>query len=98
MALAIYRRHADWPALLRLLPGVLPGLVLGAWFVDLVDNDTMRVAIAVVLLAMTGLQLRQRLGRAPTDRATAGRPQWPFTLGMGLLAGFATMVANAAGR
>jgi uncharacterized membrane protein YfcA len=31
VAVVLYRRHADWGLLLRLLPSVLPGLVLGGW-------------------------------------------------------------------
>ncbi|MDP3892592.1 TSUP family transporter [Nocardioides sp.] len=41
VAVSYYRRHADWATLLCLLPGVLPGLVLGAAFIAVVDNRVM---------------------------------------------------------
>src|SRR6478672_4908131 len=55
--------RASTGALLRLLPGVLPGFLLGAWLVAVVDDSAMRTAIGLVLLAMTGLQLVQMRGR-----------------------------------
>lgn len=97
-AIALYRRHAEWTLLARLLPSVLPGLALGAWFVAVADQDTMRRVIAAVLVGMVVLQLWSR--RAAGGVSRAGRSAaWsvaaPF--GVGLLAGFATMTANAAG-
>ena len=68
VAAAVYRRHASLSTLLRLLPGVLPGFLLGAWLVAVVDDSAMRTAIGLVLLAMTlaflGLAARRlrRLG------------------------------------
>ena len=98
IAVTWYRRHADWGTLWRLLPGVLPGLVLGAWFLSVVDDSLMRRTIGLILLVMCGLQLWQlahRSGRAPLG---AERPQHgAVTLGAGAAAGFTTMTANAAG-
>jgi uncharacterized membrane protein YfcA len=98
VAVAWYRRHADWPVLGRLLLGVLPGMALGAWFLAVVDDSHMRRAIGLILLAMCGLQLWQRL-RGPAAPPAAGnnRPRGALTLAMGAVAGFATMTANAAG-
>ena len=59
IAVLWYRRHADWRTIWRLLPGVLPGLVLGAWFLAVVDDVLMRRTIGVVLLVMCTLQLWQ---------------------------------------
>jgi uncharacterized membrane protein YfcA len=89
IAVRVYHRHADWGVLLRLLPGVLPGLVLGAWFVAVADDTVMRRTIGVVLLLMCVLQLR--------TRNPDSRPRSVVTIGMGGAAGFSTMTANAAG-
>lgn len=59
-AIGLYRRHADWSVLLRLLPAVLPGVIVGAWFVARVDNVVMQRSIAVILASMVALQLWSR--------------------------------------
>jgi len=98
VAVAYYRRHADWPVLWRLLAGVVPGLLLGAWFLSVVDDDVMRQVIAVILLVMCAIQIAQRW-RARGRAAVGPRshPHGVLTLVMGVAAGFATMTANAAG-
>lgn len=97
VAVAYYRRHADWPVLWRLLLGVLPGMALGAWFLAVVDDTHMRQAIASILLVMSAVQLWQRR-RGPRLAMPDGRGRTGLVaLGMGAVAGFATMTANAAG-
>lgn len=95
VAIATYRRHADWGVLARLLPGVLPGLLLGVWLLTVLDDDLMRYVIGLTLLVMTGVQLVQRA--RPAAAAVRPRPLGVTTLGVGAVAGFATMTANAAG-
>lgn len=97
VAVAWYRRHADWPVLGRLLLGVLPGMALGAWFLAVVDDSHMRRAIGLILLVMCGLQLWQRSRGSGVPLPGSGRPHGALTLTMGAVAGFATMTANAAG-
>lgn len=90
LAVAVYRRHANWPALLRLLPSVVAGIVLGTVFVAWVDDTVMRRTIGGTLLAVVLVHLWQR--RRPgtgTGRVRAAV--------FGLLSGFTTMVANAGG-
>lgn len=100
-ALVLYRRHADWAVLARLLPAVLPGLVLGAWFVARADQQAMQAAIGAVLAAMVAVQVAGRLRSARGGPALQERlPRWcrrvaPWAVGA--TAGFATMTANAAG-
>jgi uncharacterized membrane protein YfcA len=89
IAVWVYHRHADWSVLVRLLPGVLPGLLLGVWFVSVADDTVMRRTIGAVLLVMCLLQ--------STSRNPESRPHSAVTIGMGGAAGFATMTANAAG-
>lgn len=95
VAVKVYHRHANWTVLLRLLPGVLPGLAIGVWFLAIADESLVRRSIGAILLAMTALQLwTRRIGVTRTDRR---RPRVAVTLTMGAAAGFATMTANAAG-
>jgi uncharacterized protein len=97
VAVAWYRRHADWPVLGRLLLGVLPGMAIGAWFLAVIDDSHMRQAIGLILLVMCGLQLWQRLRAPVVPLPAGGRPHGALTLATGAVAGFATMTANAAG-
>lgn len=96
LAIRLYARHAHWPTLRRLLPGVVPGLLLGAWFLSVVDEEVLRPGIGITLIAMTAVgfwTLRRR--RAATDDLPP--PRLLITGPMGVAAGFATMTANAAG-
>ncbi len=52
-----YRHDADWSLIKRLLPAVLPGLVVGALFLRVVDDSTLRRSIGAVLLLLVLLQL-----------------------------------------
>jgi uncharacterized membrane protein YfcA len=97
IAVSHYRRHADWGTLWRLLPGVLPGLLLGVWFLAVVDDEVMRRTIAVILLVMCGLQLWHRRHTPDLASADHHHRHGAATLGAGVAAGFATMTANAAG-
>jgi uncharacterized membrane protein YfcA len=90
-ALITYRRHANWPTLLRLAPAVVAGLIAGFLFLAWSDDAVVRRTIAVILLAMIAITLwrRWRSRSAATGRIVAA--------GYGTLAGFTTMVANAGG-
>lgn len=88
-----YRRHTDWALLRRLVPAVLPGLVLGAVFLAVVDDAVLRRSIGALLLLLSLLQLW--LSQRP-EPFRAARGGW-FAPSTGLAAGFTTMTANAAG-
>lgn len=99
VAVSLYRRHADWTTLLRLFPSVAVGVLVGVVFVAQIGDAGMRRTIGVVLLVLSGLHLwqRRRAGRgAPAVPPTAARRR-VAALSFGLLSGFTTMVANAAG-
>jgi uncharacterized membrane protein YfcA len=95
-ALIAYRRHADWPTLLRLAPAVVVGLLAGFAFLAIGNDDIVRRAIGVILLAMIAVTLwrRSRQGRADAALVAHGAVA---ASSYGALAGFTTMVANAAG-
>jgi uncharacterized membrane protein YfcA len=95
-ALVVYRRHAHWPTLLRLAPAVVAGLVVGFAFLALGDDSIVRRAIGVILLAMIAVTLWRRWRQRKTDAAPAEHGI-VIASSYGALAGFTTMVANAAG-
>lgn len=55
-AIWVYRRHADWGLIARLLPWILVGLVGGALLITRLDNRAMKVTIAVLLLGLLAAQ------------------------------------------
>ena len=95
-AVALYRRHAQWSHLWRLLPATVAGVVLGWWVLrSLNDGQTARL-VGLIMLVMLVVHVWRR-GRAGAEAEVAGHaPRW-FSALTGLLAGFATQVANAAG-
>lgn len=91
-ALLLYRRHADWRALLRLAPAVIIGIIVGALFLAVADDSWVRRSIGIILLALVALTLWFRRKAVPPERH--GRS---LAAGYGSLGGFTTMVANAGG-
>lgn len=94
-----YRKHANWSHLWRLFPWVVVGVVAGYLAMDRISNEQVRRLIGGILLAMVALHLwRHRQVTAGADQLAVRVPhaRW-FTALMGILAGFTTMVANAAG-
>jgi uncharacterized membrane protein YfcA len=90
-----FRKHADWRQLWRLFPWVIVGVVAGYYALGQLSNAQMQKMIGLILLAMLALhwwRARQRGDLA----ARLPHSIW-FAALMGILAGFATMVANAAG-
>jgi len=95
LAVAVYRRHAAWPHLVRLLPWVLAGLAAGYAALGRLDEVQMRLVLGSIILAMVGLQAaRARMGEWMDRRLPHA---WWFAALTGILAGFMTMLANAAG-
>ncbi|MGO8674387.1 MAG: sulfite exporter TauE/SafE family protein [Limisphaerales bacterium] len=92
---AFFRKHASWPHLWRLFPWVMVGIVAGYLALGRVGDLAIQRLIGAVLLGMVGLHFWRR--RQP-DQSNARMPHtaW-FAALTGILAGFTTMVANAAG-
>jgi uncharacterized protein len=92
---AFYRKHASWPHLWKLFPSVVVGVVAGYFALERISNAQVERLIGGILLTMVGLHLwRQR----QAEETVAHIPHtWWATALTGMLAGFTTMVANAAG-
>ena len=90
-----YRRDADWALIRRLLPAVIPGLVLGTAFLRVVDDGMLKRSIGGVLLVLVLLQLWVKTRGAAVS--SAAHEHRVAAWGAGCAMGFATMTANAAG-
>lgn len=92
VAVAVYRRHAQWWHLVRLIPCAAAGIVLGYFAMDWVKDSQLKPIIGVIILAVLGLTWWRNRGK---DIETP--KHWLFPVCIGLLAGVTTMMANAAG-
>ncbi|KJQ55204.1 sulfite exporter TauE/SafE family protein [Microbacterium sp. SA39] len=96
-ALIAYRRHAHWPTLLRLVPAVIAGLLVGFAFLAFAGDGIVRRAIGVILLLMIAVTLWRRWRQDRTDAAAPAPGGILLAGAYGTLGGFTTMVANAGG-
>jgi len=92
LAVVYYRQHAQWGQLVKLVPGVATGILLGAMFLARLDNESMRLFLGVfvlLLLVIEGITRYLNLNEFKRLRAVA--------ILVGIMAGFGTTVGNAAG-
>jgi len=96
VAVASYRQHANWRHLWRLFPWAALGVVVGFFVLGRIGDRDMRQLIGGIVVTLVALHLVRRW------RARAGTESEPehgawFAPTIGVLAGFTTLVANAAG-
>ncbi|WHY03123.1 sulfite exporter TauE/SafE family protein [Neobacillus sp. DY30] len=94
-AVIFYRRSVVWKYLISLIPWVMIGIVFGYFVLNAINSDQLKPLIGVIVLALIILHIsRERFG----EKFTKALPKslW-FTISMGILAGFTTMIGNAAG-
>ena len=95
IAVAYYRRQVVWKHLISLIPWVLVGIVLGYFVLKHIQSPQLKVMIGVLVLALVVLHVvSNKWGEKLFSRFIGSF--W-FNALMGILAGFATMVGNAAG-
>jgi uncharacterized protein len=89
-----YRAHAKWFHVFRLMPWTAAGVVLGYLAMGRLDDRHAKVLIGMIILVMVAIQVWRK------SRAKAGEvPEYGvwFAGTLGVLVGFTTLVANAAG-
>ena len=92
VAVLSYRRHAQWGHVWRLFPWAAAGVVIGSIALGRMDDRTARLAIGVIVVGLAVMHLIRR-ARPNTE---AEHARW-FAPMIGILAGFTTIVSNAAG-
>lgn len=111
VAVTVYRREADWSRLWKLFPWTALGVVLGYLAMGHVSDANVKKLIGGILLLLVLFMLPQRIaksreaarkrgepdGEADEAARLASKTSGPLSASTGVLAGFATMVANAAG-
>jgi len=94
MAYPAFLKHGSWRPVWRLLGPALLGLGLGWWVLGGISEIMARRVIGSCVLFMVVLQAFRRLRPEGFDRLADSRG---FGMAAGILGGFATMLANAAG-
>ena len=92
LAVIYYRQHAQWGQLIKLVPGVAAGMLIGSMFLAQLDNESMRIFLAffvLLLLVIEGITRCLNLNEFKRLRVVA--------ILIGTMAGFGTTVGNSAG-
>ena len=92
LAAGAYRQHAKWHHIRRLFPWTAAGVVIGYFALDRINERQARLLIGGIVLSLVAMHLVRR--RFAGKEAEHGA--W-FAPTIGVLAGFTTLVANAAG-
>jgi uncharacterized membrane protein YfcA len=95
VAVYSYRRHTQWSYLWKLFPWTALGVVLGFLALGRLSDKAARMLIGCIILGLAALSLwRRRQVAGGSDSAPV---HWAVAIVVGVLAGFVTLVANAAG-
>ncbi len=94
MAYPVFLKHGSWRPVWRLLGPALLGIGLGWWVLGEISEMTARRLIGSCVLMMVGMEVFRSWW--PSD-FTKLAESYGFGTAAGLLGGFATMLANAAG-
>jgi uncharacterized membrane protein YfcA len=103
VAVFSYRSHTEWIHLRRLFLWTGAGVLLGALAMNRIDDRQAQLLVGGIIVSLVALHL-WRKARAAAPNATTARPEhappihgaW-FAPTIGVLTGFTTLVANAAG-
>lgn len=94
MAYPAFIKHGSWRPVWKLLGPALVGLGIGWWMLARISNEEARRVIGICVLLMVFLQALRRWKPLTFDKLAKSRG---FGMSAGVMGGFATMLANAAG-
>lgn len=91
-AVLYYQKKCDWSLLIKLIPYVAIGVVIGAWVGSDLPEDSFKMVMASIIIISVILMLAY-------EKSTVNLSGRSTTLGiiLGLLAGITTMIGNLAG-
>lgn len=91
-AVIYYKRHVKWVYLIKLLPWMVLGVLIGVILGKDLPEDLFKSGMATIILISVAMMYyweRKKDRKIPTH--------WSFAALMGMMAGFTTMVGNLAG-
>ena len=89
-----FRKHGSWAPVWKLLPPTILGVAAGYFLLDRLPEEWAKPVIGGVILMMVLLLALRKVNEEQFTKMAHSRS---FGLGAGILAGGATMIANAAG-
>lgn len=95
VAILYYRKAVVWKHLFSLLPWVLAGIVVGFFVLDYINNGALSILIGSLVLILIVVHLLK--GKLESALHISLAKSRTFTGVLGVLAGFTTMIGNAAG-
>src|SRR5258708_33295607 len=96
VAVLSYRTHTQWRYLGKLMPWTAAGVVLGYFVLGHISDRTARIIIGVIIVSLCVLAYWRRYVAAQKPEVTETW-HWALAAAVGGLAGFITLIANAAG-
>ncbi len=93
-AVIAFRRHADWGQIFKLIPWAAVGVIGGFFALGSMDDAQARLLIGASLVVMIAMHLSRRK-RKGVEAASVVAPG--IAPAIGGMAGFVSMIANAAG-
>ena len=91
-AVLYYRRHTEWRLLLKFIPWIFSGILLGVWLGKDLEEAVFKQVMAGIIILSVGIMFYweyRKVERVPSE--------WWFAGAMGIGAGFTTMVGNMGG-
>lgn len=91
-AVIYYNRHARWYYIIRFLPWILAGIIIGVLIGNDLDESTFKISMAVIIVVSVVMMYwwdRRKSKSVPTH--------WAFAGVVGIIAGITTMIGNLAG-
>ncbi|MDP1816372.1 MAG: sulfite exporter TauE/SafE family protein [Leadbetterella sp.] len=92
LAVIIYKRHVEWKYFWKLIPAMIVGVLCGVWFGQGIDEQLFKRVISVIIVLTVVIMVYSERSK----NTSFPNKVW-FSTGMGLLAGFVTMMGNLAG-
>ena len=94
LAYPAFRKHGSWKPVWRILIPAVGGLCIGWIFLGMISENVARRTIGGCVLGMALIQLISQLRSPVFERLTTSSQ---YGISAGVLGGFSSMVANAAG-
>ncbi|MGY8922618.1 MAG: sulfite exporter TauE/SafE family protein [Flavobacteriales bacterium] len=91
-AITYYKRHVQWNYIIKLLPWMILGVLMGVVGGKLISESIFKYGMAGIILFSVALMWYWENKK---DKSIPSH--WTFASSMGILAGFTTMVGNLAG-
>src|ERR1700692_3421908 len=95
VAVLSYRTHTQWRYIWKLMPWTTVGVVLGYFALGHISDRTTRNMIGVIIVSLCVLGFWRRYLVVQSQESEAWH--WALAAALGIVAGFITLVANAAG-